>query len=81
MDLQKLLRESLRRGNLDLNERDLERLGGMAELERALREMADSIGPEALRDMLEMQIQSGPDDFFASAMKALQPVTLSLIHI
>ena len=75
MDLQKLLRESLRRGNLDLNERDLERLGGMAELERALREMADSIGPEALRDMLEMQIQSGPDDFFASAMKALQPVT------
>ena len=75
MNLQKLLRESLRRGNLDLNERDLERLGGMAELERALREMADSIGPEALRDMLEMQIQSGPDDFFASAMKALQPVT------
>ena len=75
MDLQKLLRESLRRGNLDLNERDLERLGGMAELERALREMADSIGPEALRDMLEMQIQSGPDDFFASAMKALLPVT------
>ena len=75
MNLQKLLRESLRRGNLDLNERDLERLGGMAELERALREMADSIGPEALRDMLEMQIQSGPDDFFASAMKALLPVT------
>jgi len=75
LDLEKLLRESLRRGNLDLDEADLEKLGGMAELERALRQMADSIGPEALRDMLEMEIQSGPDDFFASAMKSLQPVT------
>ncbi|RCL33025.1 MAG: PDZ domain-containing protein, partial [Verrucomicrobia bacterium] len=75
LDLEKLLRESLRRGNLDLDEEDLKKLGGMAELEKALREMADSIGPEALRDMLEMEIQSGPDDFFASAMKSLQPVT------
>ena len=75
MDLEKLLRESLRRGNLDLDEEALRNLGGMAELERALREMADSIGPEALRDMLQMEIQSGPDDFFASAMESLQPVT------
>ena len=75
LDLEKLLRESLRRGNLDLDEEDLEKLGGMAELERALRQMADSIGPEALRDMLEMEVQSGPDNFFASAMKSLQPVT------
>ena len=74
-DLEKLLRESLRRGNLDLDEEALRNLGGMAELERALREMADSIGPEALRDMLQMEIQSGPDDFFASAMESLQPVT------
>ena len=74
-EMEKLLRESLRRGNLDLDERQLEQLGGMAELERVLRELAESIGPEALRDMLELQVQSGPDDFFESAMKALQPVT------
>ena len=38
LDLEKLLRESLRRGNLDLDEEDLKKLGGMAELEKALRE-------------------------------------------
>ena len=74
-EVEKLLRESLRKGNLDLNEKQLEKLGGMAELERVLRELAESIGPEGLRDMLELEIQSGPDDFFESTMKALQPVT------
>jgi serine protease Do len=74
-EIEKLLRESLRRGDLDLDEKQLEQLGGMAELERVLRELAESIGPEALRDMLELEVQSGPDDFFESAMKSLQPVT------
>jgi len=74
-EVEELLRESLRKGNLDLDEKQLEKLGGMAELERVLRELAESIGPEGLRDMLELEIQSGPDDFFESTMKALQPVT------
>ncbi|MCH2063446.1 MAG: trypsin-like peptidase domain-containing protein [Roseibacillus sp.] len=74
-EVEKLLRESLRKGDLDLDEKQLEELGGMAELERVLRELAESIGPEALRDLLELEIQSGPDDFFESTMKALQPVT------
>ena len=74
-EVEELLRESLRKGNLDLDEKQLEKLGGMAELERVLRELAESIGPEGLRDMLELEFQSGPDDFFESTMKALQPVT------
>ena len=74
-EIDKLLEESLRNGNLELDERQLEELGGMAELQRVLRELAESIGPEGLREMLELEIRTGPDTFFESTMKALQPVT------
>ena len=74
-ELDKLLEESLRNGNFELDERQLEELGGMEEVQRALREMAEAIGPEGLREMLELEIRSGPDTFFESTMKALQPVT------
>lgn len=74
-EIDKLLEESLREGNLGLSEEQLQELGGMAELQRALRELAESVGPEGLREMLELEIRSGPDTFFESTMKALRPVT------
>ena len=53
-EIEKLLRESLRRGDLDLDEKQLEQLGGMAELERVLRELAEEAGLAAPEEIIPL---------------------------
>lgn len=74
-DVEKMLKDAMKEGNLELNREQLKELGGMEELQRMMRELAKSIGPEGLREMMELEIRSEPDNFFESSMKALGPVT------
>lgn len=71
--IKELIEKSLKNGQLELDDEQLEKLGGIKELEKMLEELAETIGPDGLREMLEMRTE--PDRFFASSMKALIPVT------
>lgn len=68
-----LLEKALKDGQLQLDDEQLKKLGGMKELRRMIDELAETLGPEALREML--RTRGEPDLFFASSMEALAPVT------
>ncbi len=72
--LQELLDRALKEGHLELDEEDLERLGGLEGLRENLEDLADAVGPEALRGLLRMR-DGEPDTFYASSIEALGPVT------
>ena len=42
-----------------------------------MEELTENLGPEALRDMMEMRVSDG-DKFFESSMEALIPVVATL---
>lgn len=71
--IKELMEKSLKNGQLELDDEQLEKLGGIKELQKMLEELAETIGPDGLREMLELREE--PDLFFASSMKALIPVT------
>jgi len=73
----KLLERALKnQGKLELTPEDLDDLGGLDELMKELRDMAGSLDPEMLRKLMEGMGMgpAGPDDFYLSSMKALEPV-------
>lgn len=76
VDLGKLLRQSMKGGGrLELTPAQLERLGGSEKLAERIRQMVEKMSPEELKKLAE---SAGDielmDPFFASVMKALEPV-------
>lgn len=75
-NLKDLLDRSLKgQGHLELTPEDLRDLGGIDEFMKDLRKMAEELDPELLRKLQQgMMPQAGPDPFFQSSLKALEPV-------
>lgn len=73
----KLLERALKnQGRLELTPDDLENLGGLDELMKQLQSKAGSLDPEMLGKLMQGMglAAAGPDEFFLSSMKALEPV-------
>ncbi|MDA0767317.1 MAG: trypsin-like peptidase domain-containing protein [Verrucomicrobia bacterium] len=61
-------------GQLELTPELVEQMGGVEQFTKRLQELASRMGPEELGKLMELGFSAGPDEFFASSMKALQPV-------
>jgi len=73
--LKELLDRALQGGGpLELTPELVEQMGGVEQFTKRLQELASRMGPEELGKLMELGFSAGPDEFFASSMKALQPV-------
>ncbi len=71
----KLLEDALKsRGRLKLTPKQVEELGGLDNLLKQLKSGVAGLDPKLLRQLQRGMTQMGPDDFYLSSMKALEPV-------
>lgn len=75
-EMEKMLKQALKDGGqVEMTPEMLEKMGGIAEFTKRLKEMTEKMDPEELGKLMQRSMKArGPDKFFESSMKALHPV-------